>query len=67
MTLLHPKVGATNRRRAGSLLQAGEPKEVPEQMPVCTNAVEPLARCLKGSHLLDVVQVDVLELQPVHE
>jgi hypothetical protein len=28
--LLHPKVGAANRRRAGSLPQAGEPEEVTE-------------------------------------
>jgi hypothetical protein len=65
--LLHSKVGAANRRRAGSFPQAGEPEEVPEQMPVRTNAKEPLAHCLEGDHLLDVVRVEVLELQPVHE
>jgi hypothetical protein len=65
--LLHPKVGAANRHRAGSLPQEGEPKEVPKQMLVCTDAEEPLAHCLEGNHLLDVVRVEVLELQPVCE
>jgi hypothetical protein len=36
-------------------------------MPVRTDAEEPLTHCLTGSHLLDVVRVEVLELQPVHE
>jgi hypothetical protein len=36
-------------------------------MPVCTDAKEPLAQCLEGSHLLDVVRVEVLELQLVCE
>jgi hypothetical protein len=36
-------------------------------MPVRINAEEPLANCLEGSHLLDVVRVEVLELQPVHK
>jgi hypothetical protein len=36
-------------------------------MPVRTNVEEPLAHCLKGSHLLDVVWVEVLELQFVRE
>jgi hypothetical protein len=36
-------------------------------MPVCTDAEEPLTHCLKGSHLLDAVRVEVLELQPVRE
>jgi hypothetical protein len=31
-------------------------------MPVRTNAEEPLAYCLKGSHLLDAIRVEVLEL-----
>jgi hypothetical protein len=60
--LLHPKVGAANRRHAGSLPQAGEPEEVPKQMPVRTDVEEPLAHCLKGSHLLDAIRVEVLEL-----
>jgi hypothetical protein len=34
---------------------------------VRTDAEEPLAHCLKGSHLLDAVRVEVLELQPVCE
>jgi hypothetical protein len=34
-------------------------------MPVRADAEEPLAHCLEGSHLLDVVRVEVLELQPV--
>jgi hypothetical protein len=36
-------------------------------MPVHADAEEPLAHCLKGSHLLDVVRVEVLELQPVRK
>jgi hypothetical protein len=36
-------------------------------MPVRTDAEEPLAHCLEGSHLLDVVRVEVLELQPIRE
>jgi hypothetical protein len=36
-------------------------------MPARTNAEEPLANFLEGSHLLDVVRVEVLELQPVRE
>jgi hypothetical protein len=36
-------------------------------MPVRTDAEEPLAHCLEGDHLLDDVQVEVLELQPVRE
>jgi hypothetical protein len=55
VALLHPKVGAPNRRRAGSLPQVGEPEEVPEQMLVRTDAEEPLAHCLEGSYLLDDV------------
>jgi hypothetical protein len=31
-------------------------------MPVRTNAEEPLAQRLKGSHLLNAVRVEVLEL-----
>jgi hypothetical protein len=31
-------------------------------MPVRTNAEKPLAHCLEGSHLLDAVRVEVLEL-----
>jgi hypothetical protein len=65
--LLHPKVGTANRRRTGSLPQAGEPEEVPEQMPLCNDAEEPLSHCLEGSHLLDAVRVEVLELRPIHE
>jgi hypothetical protein len=65
--LLHPKVGAANRRLAGFLPQASEPEEVPEQMSVRTDAKESLAYCLEGSHLLDAARVEVLELQPVRE
>jgi hypothetical protein len=36
-------------------------------MPVRTEAKEPLAHGLKGSHLLDAVRVEVLELQPIRE
>jgi hypothetical protein len=48
--LLHPEVGAADRRRAGAVPQAGEPEEVLEQVPVCTNAKEPVttqeSRCV---------------------
>jgi hypothetical protein len=67
LALLHPKIGASNHCRAESLPQAGEPEEVPEQMPVRTDTEEPLAHCLEGCHMLDVVRVEVLELQPVRE
>jgi hypothetical protein len=36
-------------------------------MPVHADAEEPLTHCLEGSHLLDAVRVEVLELQPVHK
>jgi hypothetical protein len=36
-------------------------------MLACTDPEEPLAHFLEGSHLLDVVWVEVLELQPVRE
>jgi hypothetical protein len=36
-------------------------------VPVHTDAEEPLAHCLEGIHLLDVVRVEVLELQPVRK
>jgi hypothetical protein len=36
-------------------------------MPVHTDAKEPLAHRFKSGHLLDVVRVEVLKLQPVHE
>jgi hypothetical protein len=51
--LLHPEVGAADRRHAGAFPQTGEPEEVLEQMPVRADAKEPLAHCFKGSHLLD--------------
>jgi hypothetical protein len=54
-TLLHPEVGAADRRRAGAVPQAGEPEEVLEQVLVHANAKETLAHRFKSSHLLDVV------------
>jgi hypothetical protein len=65
--LLHPEVGAADRRRAGAVPQAGEPEKVLEQMPVRANAKKPLAHRFKSSHLLDVVRVEVLKLQPVRK
>jgi hypothetical protein len=65
--LLRPEVDAVDRRRAGAVPQAGEPEEVLEQVLVCADAKEPLAHRFKRSHLLDVVRVEVLELQPVRE
>jgi hypothetical protein len=60
--LLRPKVGAADRRCTGAVPQAGEPEEVLEQMPVHTDAKEPLAHRFKSSHLLDVVRVEVPKL-----
>jgi hypothetical protein len=65
--LLRQKVGASDRRRVGAVAQAGEPEEVLEQMPLCADAKEPLAHRFKSNHMLDVVQVEVLKLQPVRE
>jgi hypothetical protein len=55
------------RRRAGAIPQAGEPEEVLEEVPMGTDAEVPLAHCFERSHLLDVVRVEVLELQPIRE
>jgi hypothetical protein len=63
--LLHPQVGAADRRRVGAILQVGEPEEVPEKVPVGTGSEVPLAHRLERSYLLDVVRVEMLELQPV--
>jgi hypothetical protein len=65
--LLHPEIGAADRRRAGALLLAGEPEEVLEEVPMGTNAEVPLAHRLQRSHLLEAVWVEVLELQSVRE
>jgi hypothetical protein len=65
--LLHPEVGAADRRRSGAILQAGETEEVPEKVPVGTDSEVPLTHCLESSHLLDVVRVEMLELQSVLE
>jgi hypothetical protein len=40
--LLHPEIGAANRRRAGAILQAGEPKEILEEVPMGTDSEVPL-------------------------
>jgi hypothetical protein len=64
-TLLHLEVGAIDRRRLRTLLQSGEPEEVPEKVPVGNNIEAPLAHSLKHSHLLDAIQVEMLELEPV--
>jgi hypothetical protein len=62
--LLRPEIGAADCRRAGAIPQAGESKEILEQVLVGANAEVPLAHRFKCGHLLDVVWVEVLELQP---
>jgi hypothetical protein len=65
--LLHPEIGAADRRRSGAILQAGEPEEVLEEVPMGADSEVPLAHRLERRHLLDIVQVEILELQPILE
>jgi hypothetical protein len=58
--LLHPKIGAADHHRTGAILQAGETEEVSEKVPVGADSEVPLTHCLKRSHLLDAVRVEVL-------
>jgi hypothetical protein len=53
---------APDHHRDTAVLQAGEFKEVPEEVPVCTYSQVPLTQCPERSHLLDAVRVEVLEL-----
>jgi hypothetical protein len=66
-TLLHPEIGAADRCRSGAILQAGEPEEVLEEVPMGTDSEVPLAHCFERHHLLDAVRVEVLELKPILE
>jgi hypothetical protein len=65
--LLHPEVGGADSRRPGTLLQARELEEVPEKVLMGTNSQVPLAHCLERYHLLDAVQVEMLQLESVLE
>jgi hypothetical protein len=65
--LLHLEVGATDGRWKGAILQEGEHEEILEEVPMGTHPQVPLAQCLERLHLLDVVWLEVLELQPVLE
>jgi hypothetical protein len=61
------KIGAVDRRLVGAILQAAEPEEVLEEVLVGTDSEVPLIHRLERSHLLDVVRVEMLELQPILE
>jgi hypothetical protein len=63
--LLRPEIGIPDCRRDLVILQADELEEVPEEMPMGTHTQVPLAQCLECCHLLDVVRVEMLELQPI--
>jgi hypothetical protein len=65
--LLHLDIGTADRRRAGAILQAGEPEEVLEEVSMGTDAEIPLAHHFEHGHLLDAIRVEVLELQPILE
>jgi hypothetical protein len=60
-------VGAADRHRAEAIPQAGEPKEILEEVLVGANAEVPLAHHFERSHMRDAVRVEVLELQPIRE
>jgi hypothetical protein len=62
--LLHPEVGAADGRRVGVVLQAHEHEEGLEKVLVGTDSQVSLAQHLERCHLLDVVRVEVLQLEP---
>jgi hypothetical protein len=66
-TLLHSEVGAVDRRRPGTLLQARKFEEIPEKVSMRTDSQVPLTHHLECCHLLDVVRVEVLQLKPILE
>jgi hypothetical protein len=65
--LLHPEIGAHDRHRLGTILQAREHKEILEEVPMGTNSQVPHAHRLKRRLLLDVVRVELLQLEAVLE
>jgi hypothetical protein len=65
--LLHPEVGAADRRRPRTLLQARELEEVSEKVPMGTDSQLPFTRRLERRHLLNVVRVEVLQLKLILE
>jgi hypothetical protein len=65
--LLHAEIGAADCRRTGAVPQVGEPEEILEEVLVGADAEVPLAHHFERNHLLDVIRVEVLELQPIRE
>jgi hypothetical protein len=63
--LLHPEVGAADRRRPGTVIQARKLEEILEKVPVGTDSQVPLAHCLEHRHLLDAIRVEMLQLEPI--
>jgi hypothetical protein len=58
--LLHLEVGTADRHHPGTILQAREHEEIPEEVPMGTDPQVSLAHHLECRHLLDTVWIQVL-------